>query len=586
MVINKKSCIKYFICVYLQIKPKIINIKNVYKKLNCLLIFKTMLTMKKIIILLNICIFNLTCINAQHLLPVWVHHFGDTSYNLFGENFIQIDNNNDIVITGFLTDSQIDTFNINGLFIAKYNENGNLLWLSLPDTASNFTPNFLKISPDNSIYVLTFPKGIGSGRIEKSLIKLNNQTGNTEWHKKFILAYPFWATDRVQFRAFEIDKNNHLHFAVNLYHSIVLPNNDTIFHPDIFNKKYFVLTFNDTLDLLNTFLSFENTKIYDLKIDNDENMYHLSFLYYNNLRRLLKYDKNYNHLLNVRDFPYEFYSFHLSANDHIYTSFIGNDTLFPFNQTDSITNNNLFFTKIKTPFEIEWTKKFKGFNECTHPFNPGLFVCNTAFSCIKSITHNNHIYVYGLFKHKFGIENDTFITTDSSKYSFFISKFDESGNYYWTEIFQSKEVGDPDCYFNLIDLKVLYDGTLLFGIMFQTEVQIGDSLYQSRGSLDILLMRLEETGVGIAPVAANDDWGFRVYPNPAQNEITLQFNSGFQTQELFIEIFDITGRQVLNRHYQNPSQTMGMDISMLGKGMYFIRAHTGTNSKVEKILVY
>jgi len=278
--------------------------------------------------------------------------------------------------------------------------------------------------------------------------------------------------------------------------------------------------------------------------------------------------------------------FNLSNDKNIYTTKIGNDALFDTTQTDSITNNNLFLAKIDNALEIEWINKFKGYRECPLPNNPNIFKCITHFYCVKTITYNDYVYIYGTFKHKFKIENNIYFTTDSSKYSYFITKLDKNGNYVWTEIFESLETtAVADCPFSIMDLKILENGNLICGLMFKTQIKIGDSLYISAGDNDIILMNLQETGVGLKPLQQNKAFSFELYPNPANARITIipspAFNKSFSVQ-----IFDITGRCLINENYINAEQTINLDISKLKQGMYLVKFQSDNQSGVKKLMVY
>jgi len=534
-------------------------------------------------IILFICFLIVSNLFSQNLNLIWKKQIGNISFDGFGEDFFQIDSSNNIIITGFLTNTQIDTFQINGPFVAKYSPIGDLLWLSLPDTSFNFYPKFLKIASDNSIFILSYPMVSNMYSSKIKLVKLNNQSGHIEWEKEFVIALPDLGTDPAQFKAFEIDKNNNLHFAVNLYSYIVLPNNDSIVQ-DSFNKKYYIFKFDSNGTFINFFRSFETTTIYDLKIDDNENNYHFTAAPLPFNRRIIKYNKDYNQMLHVKDFNLYYNRFHLCNNKNIYTSIIGNDTLFDTNQTENITNNNLFFNKYDSYFELEWIKKLKGFNECPNPNIPSLFMCNTEFSCVKTKTFENDVYVYGLFKYKFSINNEFYYTNDSSKYSYFITKFEKNGNYYWTEVFQSLENIPSDCVFSMMDLQILENGELLCGLMFKTKVLVGDSLYTSHGNDDILLMRLQETGAGLKPLQENKFFSFEVNPNPASGFTNISVDSDNDI-DFLLQLYDISGRCVISETHSNSKKNISLNISHLRSGLYFIKLQTDKSVAVRKLII-
>ncbi len=139
--------------------------------------------------------------------------------------------------------------------------------------------------------------------------------------------------------------------------------------------------------------------------------------------------------------------------------------------------------------------------------------------------------------------------------------------------------------FNTIEVKVLPDGSLVCGLMYKSEVQVEDSLYTSQGGGGILLMRLQETGTGLKPVQQNKSFSFEVYPNPAHNSVQVNINLE-NNNELLLQIFDITGRCVLNVNHKNSKQTIILDISKLKAGLYFIKVSAVNQLGVKKLVVF
>ena len=72
------------------------------------------------------------------------------------------------------------------------------------------------------------------------------------------------------------------------------------------------------------------------------------------------------------------------------------------------------------------------------------------------------------------------------------------------------------------------------------------------------------------------------YPNPVTNELGI-INSKFNTD--IIEIFDLLGNLVLKKQIRIISnQTQYVDISQLPPGIYFVKAFTGTDFRVNKFI--
>jgi hypothetical protein len=84
-----------------------------------------------------------------------------------------------------------------------------------------------------------------------------------------------------------------------------------------------------------------------------------------------------------------------------------------------------------------------------------------------------------------------------------------------------------------------------------------------------------------------------VYPNPVQNEATIEITFNEPTVEpVFITVYDITGRRVRNWTFQQSEKqlrfswdTRDQITRHLPAGIYFIRAQIGTVQAVHKVLV-
>ncbi len=84
---------------------------------------------------------------------------------------------------------------------------------------------------------------------------------------------------------------------------------------------------------------------------------------------------------------------------------------------------------------------------------------------------------------------------------------------------------------------------------------------------------------GIAPAAES---GLQIYPNPANDQITLNF--GLPIDKAEISVFDVHGRMVISKSVQNTASE-NIELDKLGSGMYMIRVASGNhlmNSKFMK----
>lgn len=67
----------------------------------------------------------------------------------------------------------------------------------------------------------------------------------------------------------------------------------------------------------------------------------------------------------------------------------------------------------------------------------------------------------------------------------------------------------------------------------------------------------------------NTNVSFNLYPNPANNQVTLDFDKGFN-QNLSIEIKDILGKQIETLAVNASAKKLKLDLSSYSKGIYFI----------------
>jgi hypothetical protein len=86
-------------------------------------------------------------------------------------------------------------------------------------------------------------------------------------------------------------------------------------------------------------------------------------------------------------------------------------------------------------------------------------------------------------------------------------------------------------------------------------------------------------------IAAAAGFSFGVLPNPSEGIFTLQLNNSF-ADEISVEVFNLQGQHVMTRHIEiNSSDRAEIDLTVLGKGIYYLRVSDGENSAVEKIII-
>lgn len=93
-------------------------------------------------------------------------------------------------------------------------------------------------------------------------------------------------------------------------------------------------------------------------------------------------------------------------------------------------------------------------------------------------------------------------------------------------------------------------------------------------------------GVGAKPLAVESHQleGFSIYPNPATNQVNINIeNPGNQVE---VAIFNINGKQVLNRHFTDVSGAdETFDVSSLTSGVYFVKINSDGKTATKKLIV-
>jgi hypothetical protein len=98
-----------------------------------------------------------------------------------------------------------------------------------------------------------------------------------------------------------------------------------------------------------------------------------------------------------------------------------------------------------------------------------------------------------------------------------------------------------------------------------------DSVFRTAGNTIISVHVIEVTG--IATTAAQSSV-IKIYPNPANNKITIDANDVVE-----VKLFDVLGKQITS------TKENQIDVSNLQNGVYFIQVQTNTSTTIQKIMV-
>jgi hypothetical protein len=80
---------------------------------------------------------------------------------------------------------------------------------------------------------------------------------------------------------------------------------------------------------------------------------------------------------------------------------------------------------------------------------------------------------------------------------------------------------------------------------------------------------------------------FKVYPNPTNSNLTIEFSSQLQ-ETITLKLFALNGANCLSKsfNYLNDSKKFLVDISKLQKGFYLLLIQSGTDFQTKKIIIY
>ncbi|MCF8371242.1 MAG: T9SS type A sorting domain-containing protein [Bacteroidales bacterium] len=98
--------------------------------------------------------------------------------------------------------------------------------------------------------------------------------------------------------------------------------------------------------------------------------------------------------------------------------------------------------------------------------------------------------------------------------------------------------------------------------------------------LFVMKLAMGTTSISKAP----NSQGFLIYPNPANEEVSIQLN-GQLTDDLMVKIFDSSGRVVHQENISTTSEKIKLDINGIQPGIYFIKLDNNQLSNSAKLII-
>ncbi|HYV92902.1 MAG TPA: T9SS type A sorting domain-containing protein [Chitinophagales bacterium] len=453
-----------------------------------------------------------------------------------------------IYIAGYFNDTIIFgsfTLTNEGMFIAKYDSNGNVLWAKSSDGSDSYINGANSITTDAAgfVYVAGFYNG---SFITFGSITLNNPNGFGFSSDMFLVKYDqtgnvLWATSA---GGISDDGTN----------SVATDLNGNIYVSGWFNYS---ITFGATT------LFSVNTSWKDIF--------------------LVKYDASGNPVWALGagggDWE-EAYSVITDVSGNIYMAGQFYSDSISFNSVTLLNDGyyDLFLTKFDSNGNVIWVKSDGGSGG------------GSAGSIISDASSN--IYMAGSFGDStiiFG--SDTLMNVSSSAFGAlytdgFLAKYDSAGNVLWAKsagaLYHDGMIVTADVSGNI------YVGGNFDGpeIIFDTDTLI------NHGWNDVFIAKLDTasfTSINSFEIFGKE---ISIFPNPFYNSATISFSLP-QSEKVSVKIFDMTGRIVktlADVEMQEGAQQINWNATdekgnAVDAGIYFLKLDIGNYSETKKLLV-
>ena len=129
------------------------------------------------------------------------------------------------------------------------------------------------------------------------------------------------------------------------------------------------------------------------------------------------------------------------------------------------------------------------------------------------------------------------------------------------------------------------NGTINFTVPNQTTGE-GRIMVKAHNNYFFDMAKGKFTIQGGNDVAENNLDNLKIYPNPANQQIQISFDVKNLKDDIKIKIFDISGREVLNKKYEASSHfNQSINLNHLVRGIYFVKIKNGNQNDTQKIIL-
>jgi hypothetical protein len=463
---------------------------------------------------------------------IWIRQaygpIGDEAMSItIHDNFIYVVGSFDLEVA--FDDVHIEIDHTLGIFLAKYDLNGNLIWVHYEGPGgSGACIKGLNITSDNighlyltgcfcdTIYNNLIPEGYDDAFVTKY-----DTSGNLIWAR------------HAGGSSFEGGR------------SVAVDNNSNVYNTGAFKDT---VTFMDTTSSEVTLISNGEQDIYISKYDSSGNLIWVK------QAGGISYDYGYSITTD-------------NHNDVYITGSFYEIAVFEDTTLTSKGENDIFVLKLDSAGNRTWLKQLG---------SPGKDYGRFIYT-----DNNDNFYLVGNFQESISI-GDTSLTSNST-YEFatnvFIAKFKNTGEFIW-----AKKVGS---YWDIVEGLASDDNANVYitGSVYYTTLYLDEIILPPVGPADFFLAKITENPAIIEET--QEQVCFKLYPNPARGIVNIQVKTK-KKDDLILEIHSVTGKLIFKKKLSNNGIEFmeELDLNDLPRGLYFVNIKGGDLYKTEKLIIY
>jgi len=496
---------------------------------------------------------------------VWANSISATIFSM------EMEGDDSFIIAGTYSDSVDMDFSVNEYFLhantnndgflAKYDKDANLIWaISTSSNSAILFQNIAVCSATQRVYVA----GVFSNTVDF----------NPDPNESYELNTGSWLVPHAFIASYSLEGEFLWVHDFNVQNVIGL---DQIYHVNCDNNGNFYFTghFADTVQLdplgiVDPIISLSNEweehDVFLAKYDSDYNLQWISLMQgiSRNMVRATKATENYIYLTG-----------HTNKDMTVYSSDKEDSVYFEYN-----IKPRPYLVKYNLDGEIEW-----GFD---------LEVSDNSWGGTNIVkTDNSGCYVIGSFGGSEPLDfnpdsnNQHLMTNNSTHQECFLAKYTNEGDFAWAFSTPGGILSEPR------GLTVLNDGRVVVTGIFRGTVDV--SGYGTGGSIttdfspsinNFSFTAVYQQGMLSTNEIVNNG-GISLYPNPATDLHTIKLE-GFANQKVFITLYDIQGRS-LGTVYDGKlleNSLLEFDVSHLSFGLYLYDVRLETERQTVRFLKY